>query len=41
MSENDKEWFDAELLLNVKKELGQDYGDMASETVGTSYDFLP
>ena len=31
VSDNDKDWFDAELLLNVKKELGQDYGEMAQE----------
>ena len=29
VSDNDKEWFDAELLQNVKKELGADYEEMA------------
>ena len=27
VSDNDKEWFDAELMQNVKKELGADYED--------------
>ena len=32
VSDVDKEWFDAELIANVKKELGVDYGDMATDT---------
>ena len=31
VSDNDKEWFDAELIANIKKELGGDYADVASE----------
>ena len=31
VNDNDKEWFDAELISNIKKELGTDYADVASE----------
>ena len=31
VSDNDKEWFDAELMQNVKKELGADYEEMAQD----------
>ena len=31
VSDNDKEWFDTELVANIKKELGTEYADMASD----------